>query len=255
MIQLHVLGIGGSPRKGNSDYLLGHAMEAAVSHAPNRTTYETFSFRGKEFKPCIGCNYCIRNNGPCVHDDDFQVLKEKWLAADVILYSLPVYHMGMPGQVKCFIDRLGNSMFGSHRVVLSDGTETLSKHLKAIGTIAQGIHIFSGQEHTITQIINHTLLMQCIPVTGDMWEAYIGAGGWTENRIGRNALAELSEEKKFSAETAVRAARSLGLRAAEIADITLSGLCSCRGALEGDPLYRHVLEQLKEKAGSDEGNG
>ena len=30
--------------------------------------------------------------------------------ADAHLYSVPVYHVGIPGQVKCFIDRLGNTI-------------------------------------------------------------------------------------------------------------------------------------------------
>jgi multimeric flavodoxin WrbA len=247
MLPLHILGIAGSPRQGNSDFLLGQALTSAVEYAPERITVETYSFRAKKFEPCIGCNYCIRNAGDCVHKDDFQELKAKWLRADGIIYSLPVYHMGMPGQVKCFIDRLGNSLFGSHHVELPDGSETLSKQSKAIGTISQGIHIFSGQEHTITQIINHTLVMQSIPVAGDLWEAYIGAGGWTRNRIGRNAFEELAAEGEFSVDTALRAARSLGRRVAETADIVLHGLLAQKDFLERDPIYRYIYDRIAEK--------
>ncbi len=248
MIPLNLLGISGSPRAGNSDFLLEQAMAAAVSIAPGHITPETWSFRGKHFEPCLGCNHCVRNQGACVHRDDFEELRGKWMEADVILYSLPVYHMSMPGQVKCFIDRLGNSSFGSHRVMLPDGTETLMKQCKVIGTIAQGIHFASGQEHTITDMINHALIMQSVPVTGDMWETYIGAGGWTKNRGERDAMKRLAEEGDLAAQAAVKAARSLGRRAVETATVLLSGLIACRDTLIGDPLYGCIYRRLEAKS-------
>ena len=250
MLQLKVLGISGSPRKGNSEYLLNQALESAESYSPKRVVSERYSFRGKKMEPCVACNHCVKNNGKCIISDDFAALREKWFDADVIIYSLPVYHMSMPGQVKCFIDRLGNSCFGSHRVVLPNGAETLSKQMKVIGTIAQGIHIFSGQEHTITDMINHTLLMQSIPVNGDMWEAYIGVGGWTRTRDGRNAISDLKDEGELSAESAVTASRNLGLRCMETADIVLNGLLSCRDQLGQNPIYKRVYESLDARIGN-----
>jgi multimeric flavodoxin WrbA len=247
MLKLEVLGISGSPRKGNSEYLLQQALDAAVEYAPTRVNSEAYSFRNKKFEPCLACNYCVRNNGLCIHKDDFNDLREKWFSADIILYSLPVYHMSMPGQVKCFIDRLGNSCFGSHRVDLPNGSVTLAKHMKVIGTIAQGIHIFSGQEHTITDMINHTLLMQSIPVNGDMWEAYIGAGGWTRNREGKDAMKQLNEEGELSASAAVAASRSLARRCVETADITLNGLLACREQLGLNPVYAQLYKTLDNK--------
>ncbi len=119
------------------------------------------------------CQACAKD-GECIIKDDFQELLEKWIEADVILYSVPVYHMGMPAQLKAFLDRLGNSLFGRYVKNFSPDAVTLPRSLKVIGSIAQGAHIFSGQEHTITDLINHALIMGCVPVTGDMWEAYIG---------------------------------------------------------------------------------
>lgn len=243
-MKLRVLGISGSPRKGNSEYLLQQALEAAVDYAPDRVATETYSFRGKHFEPCLACGNCIRKNGECIHQDDFNDLRSKWWWADVIIYSLPVYHMSMPGQVKCFIDRLGNASFGSHRVVLADGSETLAKQMKIIGTIAQGIHIFSGQEHTITDMINHTLVMQSLPVAGDLWEAYIGAGAWTRNIDSRKAMEQLMDEGEFSAESAVKASRGLGRRCVEQADIQMQGLLACGEQLRKDPVYTRLYDSL-----------
>lgn len=247
MISLNVLGISGSPRSGNSEYLLQKALDKAASYKGANITIKTFDFRAKEFKPCIGCNYCIRKKGECVQKDDFQQLSDLWHEADVVLYSLPVYHMSMPGQVKCFIDRLGNSSFGGYSVKLPDGREILSKQYKIIGTIAQGIHIFSGQEHTITDMINHTLIMQSIPVTGDMWECYIGAGAWTDNDGGRNAFENLTARNDSTALAAIRASESLGLRAVEMADTVLNGLVQSRSTLGEDPAYSYIYQRLDRK--------
>lgn len=246
-MKLRVLGISGSPRKGNSEFLLEQAVSGAAEYPGADIETEIYSFRNKHFEPCIACGHCIRKQGSCIHKDDFDDLRSKWLEADVIIYSLPVYHMTMPGQVKCFIDRLGNASFGSHKVVRSDGSETLSKQMKTVGTIAQGIHMFSGQEHTITDMINHALIMQSVPVTGDMWESYIGTGAWTCNQDARNAMDSLYEKQEFSVVAAVRSARLLGRRCVEQADIILKGLLASRETLSKDPAYHWIYSRLDKK--------
>ena len=247
MKPIKVLGICGSPRKGNSLFLLEKAFEGCREVNPEGVVTSAYTVKGKRFEPCIACSHCAKHDGECVHKDDFSELRALWLKADVILYSVPVYHMGMPGQLKCFIDRLGNSMFGLYRSQLPAGTETLPKLLKVIGSIAQGIHIFSGQEHTITDLINHTLIMQSVPVAADLWESYIGAGGWTANRSERDSLEKLAESQEMSATAAVNASRRIGRRAVEMAMIIRSGLLACKDDLARDPLYRPVLSRLIEE--------
>jgi len=131
--------------------------------------------------------------------------------------------------------------------VFPPGTETLPKMFKIIGSIAQGIHIFSGQEHTITDLINHALVMQSIPVTGDMWQSYIGVGGWTSNLIEKDGMEKLSQNGEFDAETAVKASLAIGRRAVEMAMIIQSGLLACAEMLRGDPIYQPLLSRLQER--------
>lgn len=246
-MRISILGINGSPRMGNSQFLLECALESAQEIIPESLMIDTYSFKGKKFNPCIACSYCARHGGDCVHDDDFDELRNLWLKADVILYSVPVYHMSIPGQLKCFIDRLGNSMFGKVQSEMPVDATTLPRQLKVIGSIAQGIHIFSGQEHTITDLINHALVMQCIPVTGDLWESYIGAAGWTSNRIERNSLKELTQKGDMDAEIAVRGAKAIGRRSVEMSMIIRSGVMANQKLLENDPVYKPLLKNLKEK--------
>jgi multimeric flavodoxin WrbA len=247
MPAIKVLGICGSPRKGNSHFLLSKALEGAKSFGGQRVEAEAYSLRGKTFQPCRACSYCGKNGGRCALEDDFPELQEKWLAADAILYSVPIYHLGIPGQLKCFIDRLGNSMFGLYQGRLAGMKDSLPKLQKAIGCIVQGVHIFAGQEHTMTFLINHALVMQCVPVTGDMWESYLGCGGWTQNDIERDGLAKLAAAGEVSAAATVRAAAAVGRRCVEMAMIIREGILAMRDTLRGDPLYGPLLDRLEGK--------
>ncbi len=152
--------------------------------------------------------------------------------------------MSMPGQVKCFLDRLGNSFFGTYKELFEEGHDTLPKLLKVIGSITQGAHIFSGQEHTLTDLINHALLMQSIPVVGDMWESYIGAAGWTNGRIERDSMKEEYNKGNFDTTIAVRASRKLVQRAVEMAVIVKSGLIDHKEYLSNDNHYKPVINRI-----------
>lgn len=246
MKQLNILGICGSPRKGNSEFLLNKALEAACEAAPGACNVTAYSVRGKKFSPCVACGKCGENGGECIIKDNFQELRDLWIAADVIIYSVPVYHMGMPGQLKCFIDRLGNSAFGKYSSLYEPGMEKLPKLMKVIGSIAQGMHISSGQEHTITDLINHALLMQCIPVTGDMWQSYIGGGGWTSNVADRNAIESQVGRNEYDAMVALQSAQAVGKRAAELALIIREGASIRKAALEKDPSYKPLIAQISD---------
>jgi multimeric flavodoxin WrbA len=238
MMKTKVLGISGSLRRhGNSEFLLEQALEAAKAVAPDSVETVSFSMVGKKMAGCTCCLKCADLEGECVQKDDFQGLRDKWYEADVVLYSLPVYHMCVPGQLRCFIDRLGNASFCYY-------DNSVPKVMKVIGAIAQGMHIFSGQENVIMQIINHALLMGCIPVTGDGPECYIGAGGWTSNEIRKDALRKQAAEGQLDATMTVKGTRSLAKRAVELAFMVKSGAEIHRDHLAGDPMYEPFLKRI-----------
>jgi multimeric flavodoxin WrbA len=245
-MKLKILGISGSPRKGNSEFLLKKSIDymSNLNNLDITIKTEKYSFRGKTFKPCLGCNVCGDNGGHCIQKDDFEELKDKWMQADIIIYSVPIYHMSVPGQVKCFLDRLGNSSFGAYKNLFDSNTVTLPKLMKVIGIIVQGIHVFSGQEHTITELINHALMMQSIPVTGDMWESYIGIAGWTNNKIERNAMEEDYKKKDFDTCISVKAAERLALRTIQMAMIIKSGVKENSNHLIKDKHYIPLLNKI-----------
>jgi len=237
--QIKVLGISGSPRAGNSQYLLERAIEAAKRVQPRIVKTDLYSFKGKKFGPCLGCFKCAQEKsyGECVIKDDFQNLRDLWLGSDVIIYSVPVYHVGIPGQLKCFIDRLGNTINKYYRL----GSP---RFLKVIGAIAQGMHFSAGQEMAINFLTQHAILKNCLPVSGDGWQSYIGASGWTVCSRDRDALKKHFEDSEADAQVAVQASQSLARRAVELAFILRSGGIGIKDFLQRDSSYKPFLERL-----------
>ncbi|HEB31796.1 MAG TPA: flavodoxin family protein, partial [Spirochaetes bacterium] len=64
---INVLGINGSPRLGNSQYLLDHALENASEVDRENVKIDTYSMKGKTMNPCIACSHCVKHHGDCVH--------------------------------------------------------------------------------------------------------------------------------------------------------------------------------------------
>jgi multimeric flavodoxin WrbA len=240
-VRIKILGIAGSPRRnGNTEFLLTKALEAAKAVDPGNIETEFYSIAGKKYLPCISCFTCAKT-GYCIlgEKDDFFELRDKWIDADAIIIAVPVYHMGIPGQLKCFIDRLGNSV--------DQGYPAPLKHLKVYGVITQGIHIFSGQEHAATDLINHALIMGNIVVSGDAPESYIGSCGWTENKVEKDALKKLYNRKRLDAIFTVKASSNLGKRVAELALIIKLGALQYIDHLEKDPAYSLFVKRIKKR--------
>jgi len=246
--KIRLLGICGSPRKGNSLFLLQQALDEASKAYPERVETDTYIFGQTPFAPCDACQAHKRLKGECRIEDGFQKLRDKWLDADAVIYSVPVYHMGIPGQVKCFIDRLGNSLgYYFTEYLPEEPVFHIPRLMKAIGSITQGSHIFAGQEHAQAFINTHAILMRCIPVPGDLWESYIGAGGWTEASPKVTALKTLVEEGKLDAQIAVRSARALGKRVVEMAMIIRDGLAGNKDLFADQPTYQPLLKKILKK--------
>ena len=186
MDTIKLLGISASPRKrGNSHFLLEVALKAAEEIVPGAVETELYSTSGKLYKHCDSCDQCHERLGYCRQtDDDFAELRDKWIEADAIIYSIPVYHMGVPGNFKNFLDRVGNSVVEGF----------YSKPWKVMGTITQGSGIATGQESVMMYMNGHAVMMGCVPVGGDWPSAYLGAAGWTRVKKEKNAMRQLYEE-------------------------------------------------------------
>lgn len=132
--------------------------------------------------PCVSCFGCGELQGYCVIKDSFQELRELWVAGEVIIYSVPAYHVGIPGP------------FGRYRHLFPAGVDGLPKQLKVVASFGQGLRKCSRQEYTIADLINRVLIMQAVPVVGHLRESYVGPAGLTANGVDRGALARQSEQ-------------------------------------------------------------
>lgn len=236
MTAIHILGLSGSPRKmGNSRFLLEILLESAKAYAPDVVKNEVYSISGKTFLPCDACDQC-EELGYCRQtEDDFAELRDKWYAADVIIYSVPVYHMGIPGQLKSFIDRLGNSVKESFN----------SRPLKVIGVLAQGTGMATGQEAAMVFLNNHAVMMGCIPI-GAVWPGgYLGVGGWTRVGTGKNTLRELYEQGEEDIVFTVDAIKELSRHIVMTTLILKAGGEQLRDQLKEDGGYEFFLRQLE----------
>lgn len=60
-----------------------------------------------DVKECTGCFYCWKNDeGRCVISDEMSAILQKYIAADIVIWSFPAYFYGMPSGVKRIMDRL-----------------------------------------------------------------------------------------------------------------------------------------------------
>lgn len=242
-MHIKVLGICGSPRNGNSAFLLREALSSAQECGGDEVTTEFYSLRGKKIAPCLSCFRCRDTAGQCAQKDDFHEARKKWLESDVIIYSVPVYHMGIPGQLKCFIDRLGCTIAMEFRPVLG----VRPRLSKIIGAIAQGSDIFAGQEHAITELIYSALFLKCIVVTGDLEQSYVGIAGSTHKNTETRAIEKSYHRGQLAAVSLVEASRNIGRRAVEMAKIVIGGGLENAEYLRRDPAYLPFVKHITEK--------
>ncbi len=102
--RMKILVINGSPKGENSNTM--NVTRAFLGGFPETHKIEIIELRKLNIKPCMGCYSCWgKTEGKCVINDDMQPLREKILAADVIVESFPLYFFGMPSIVKMMTDR------------------------------------------------------------------------------------------------------------------------------------------------------
>ena len=99
----NVLILEGSPRLNGNSCLLSNEFARGAESAGHHV--EKLLVSHKKIGGCLGCNACYRNGGSCVQKDDMQEVREKMLAADVIVLASPIYFYSMSAQMKTVVDR------------------------------------------------------------------------------------------------------------------------------------------------------
>ena len=209
-VKVNILVINCSPKAKSNSQVPMDAVIEAVKGIPGANV-DTFHFANKKIEYCRHCraHYCVEHQ-ECVFQDDFQAFKAKWLWADGIVWVSPVYHMGPPSKVRAVLDRLSEVEFGSvhDRMKKQNCGLIYPKFYKAVGAVVHGATRFGGQELPCQFFINHAVLLDCMPISGNMPECYIGALGHSPNPEA------LGNDKSF-----LESARSVGVRVTEAAKI------------------------------------
>ena len=108
---MKILLINGSPKGQNSNSLrLAHSFIAGLctekESRGEETVVEEIHVTASKIAPCKGCFSCWKNTpGVCCIRDDMQMVIEKQIETDLIVWSFPLYYYNVPGIFKNLIDR------------------------------------------------------------------------------------------------------------------------------------------------------
>jgi len=145
---MKIIGICGSPRKGNSEFMLRTVLESANSKGAET---ELILIREKNIKLCDGCLTCAGGKAPChVIDDDMKEIYPKTKETDIVIFSSPVWYDMITPQMLNFIDRLNpiqnyikNKKFAFILAGQLTGEDAEESHNRAIDYLKQVAKLYS----------------------------------------------------------------------------------------------------------------
>ena len=204
-----ILGISGSPRKGNTEILLDEALKSAETLGGIITG--KIYLRKMNINYCSGCFKCSEENendfGCQINRDSMDKICDQLKECKGLILATPVYFGQVTAQMKTFMDRtepLLRYAKGPWRCTLRN---------KIGGAIAVGGNRNGGQE-TTNQGIHHFFFIHDMIVVGagsdERPGCYLGVGATTHPRSGRFPDAVKEDE------LGLYAARILGKRVAEV---------------------------------------
>ncbi len=98
----NILIISTTPRKGGNSDVLAEAFADGAGSAGH--VVEKICLYDKTINFCKGCLACQKTKR-CVIRDDADIIEQKMLNADVIVFATPIYYYEMSGQMKTMLDR------------------------------------------------------------------------------------------------------------------------------------------------------
>jgi len=130
-----VLGICGSPRKGNTEFMIKTILDAAEK---NGAKTELVLLRNLNIKHCNGCGKCEKTKR-CVINDDMQKLYPKIFDSDIFVFGSPSYFDNVSGLMKDFIDRFDpiwqdKRLAEKEAILVASGAVTSEEVIKILKT-------------------------------------------------------------------------------------------------------------------------
>ena len=166
---MKIFGICGSPRVNTTDYVIRNALDKLKRHG-----FETalFSCAGKTIKPCMHCDYCLKNK-KCIIEDDMLDVYENLQNADGIILATPVQSGGISSNLSTIMDR-------------TRALEAIDYNLlrgKIGMSIAVGGDRTGGQDFAHLKNITYFMIHGIIPVSGGPFGSNLGASFWSNDSL------------------------------------------------------------------------
>lgn len=105
---MNVLAFSSSPRKNSNSTALLQSFENGLQAAGS--SMEIVDAQKCQLEPCRGCLRCNLIKRCALKNDDWPVLSEKILAADVLVFAAPIYFHHVPAPLKMVLDRFRSFM-------------------------------------------------------------------------------------------------------------------------------------------------
>jgi len=159
-MKVKILGISGSPRHANTEFIVKEALASAEELPDVETEY--YSLAGKKLNGCIMCAKChdpeATQDNPCPpFPDDVVALSKKMVKSDGMIIGTPVYVGAASAQLKMVFDRI--SSFIEHGPF---GHQALRN--KVVGAVTSAWDREGGHCMAIMDIIKYSILMDMIVV-------------------------------------------------------------------------------------------
>jgi multimeric flavodoxin WrbA len=221
---MRIIVINGSPKAENSNSM--KLTRAFLEGAGAGGDAETIDVARLEIHPCRGCFGCWNKTpGRCLIKDGMSGVLDKIIAADVIIWSFPLYYFSVPGALKNLIDRQ-----------LPLATPFMSKENDGGGHPPR--HDLSRQRHVVISTCGFWTSAGNYEGVTAMFDRMLGEGGYAKILCGQGELfrvAELRRRTDAYLETVRRAGAEFF--AGEISPETRTALA--------EPLYaREAFEQM-----------
>lgn len=166
---MKIFGICASPRKSTTEYVLSKALEKL---AKDNFETEMFTCHMKDLKPCMHCDYCLKNR-KCIIQDDMAEVYENLQSADGIILATPVQSGSVSANLSVIMDR-------------TRALEAIDYNLlrgKIGMSIAVGGDRTGGQDFAHLVNITYFMIHGIIPVSGGPFGSNLGASFWSQDSI------------------------------------------------------------------------
>ena len=169
MVIVKVFGICGSPRANTTEYVIKNALNKLKN---NGFDTELFSCVGKTIKPCMHCDYCLKNK-KCIIEDDMADVYRNLQNADGIILATSVQSGGISSNLAVIMDR-------------TRALEAIDYNLlrgKIGMSIAVGGDRTGGQDFAHLKNITYFMIHGIIPVSGGPFGSNLGASFWSNDSL------------------------------------------------------------------------